>query len=226
MGWDVSVIDSYADMTGKKVKEVLDEIMLLTGSIYYINYNQEFIIEPVIPASPTSICTIRGDDIFKINSEKYDWKGHYTGIKWEDSENPMQRVEMSFADRELYQYDYSELLLKQKYITDQAKRFAIMDNLLDIYKFIKRQVVLECKWNPQVIVNKYIALDVPQEAITGDKYLVWNKNKWNAGKYWGIESPGINFLSAELWRVLDIKRDSQGRKMQLTLVQLYSDDEV
>jgi len=225
MGWDVAAIDSYSDMTNKVVKEILDEIMLLTGSVYYVDYAGNFIIEPIIPTAPTAAGTFRGDDIQKISSEKYDWKGQYTAIRWEDGTNAVARVEMGYSDRELYQYDYVELKLASKAVTDATNRGTIMDNLLAMYKFLKREVVLTCKWTPDVLVNDYIALDVPGEAINGDEYLIWNDGQWNAEKYWGLESPGISFSSADLWRVTDIKRDTQGKSMQLTVVQLYSDDE-
>lgn len=226
MGWDVAAIDSYADMTNKKVKDVLDDIMMLTGSIYYVDYSGNFIIEPIIPTSPAAVCTFRGDDIQKISSEKYDWKGQYTAIRWEDGTNAIQRVEMSYPDRELYQYDYVELELKEKYVNDTTNRSTIMANLLAMYKYLKREIVLTCKWSPDVTVNDYVALDVAEESIDSDGFLIWNENQWNDSKFWGIESPGISFSSAELWRVTDIKRDTQGKQMQLTVVQLYSDDEV
>lgn len=225
MGWDVASIN-YGDMTNKKVKTVLDEIMLLTGSVYYVNYDQEFIIEPAIPTVPVSVCAFRGDDIYSVNSEEYDWKAHYTGVTWDDSENTVKRVEMDFPDRELYQYDFSELMLKNKYVTDATARNDILDSLLEMYKFLKRKVKIVCKWNPEVLVNKYITLDIAEEVIDGDKFMIWNKDHWNDGKYWGIKSPGISFSSNNLWRVVDIKRDTEGKKMQLTLVQLYSDDEI
>lgn len=226
MGWDISAIDSYADMSNKKVKSVLDEIMLLTGSVYYIDYNGNFIIAPITPASPSAICTLRGDDIFNISFEDYDWKGQYTGIVWDDDENAVQRVEMNYPDRELYQYDYVELTLNKKYVTDSANRLTIMNNLLTLYKFIKRKIKLSCKWNPEIIVNEYIALDVAKETIKDDRFMVWNQDQWNAGKFWGLSSPGISFLSSELWRVVDVRLNVEGEKMDLKIVQLYSDDEL
>jgi|WetSurMetagenome_2_1015567.scaffolds.fasta_scaffold34819_2 hypothetical protein len=225
LGWDVAAIDSYSVMTNKKVKEVLDEIMLLTGSIYYVDYSGNFIIEPITPVAPAAVCTLRAQDIEKVSSEKYDWKGQYTALKWDDGTNAVQRVEMTYPDRELYQYDYVELVLTQKYITDTTNREMILTNLLALYKFLKREVVLSCKWNPDIIVNRYIALDVPREAISGDEFLTWNDDSWNDGKFWGLEQPGISFSSTDLWRVVEIKRDSLGTKMTLTLVQLHSDDE-
>ena len=72
------------------------------------------IIEPIISSSPTSICTLRGDDIFSVNSEEYDWKGQYTGVVWDDEENTVQRVEMSYPNRDLYQYDYVVRLIIEK----------------------------------------------------------------------------------------------------------------
>jgi hypothetical protein len=225
MGWDVTQIDSYADFTHKKVKDVLDEIMLMTGSIYYVNYAQEFIIEPAIPASATSVCAFRGDDIEKISSEKYDWKGQYTAIKWDDDTNPVMRTEMTYPVREIYQYDFVELKLTSEAVTDLTNRALIMTNLLEMYKYLKREIVLTCKWNPDVSVNDYITLDVAQEAVIGDEFLTWNEDQWNDGKFWGIESPGISFSSSEFWRVIAVKRDTEGKNMQLTLVQQYSDDE-
>jgi hypothetical protein len=224
LGWDVTTIDSYEDMTNKKVKDVLDKIMQLTGSIYYVDYDNNFIIEPIIPTSPNTICTLRGDDIFSVNSEDFNWAGQFTAITWDDTTNPVQKVEMNYPARALYQYDFVELTLAEKYVTDITNRTTILNNLLELYKWLKRQVKITCKWNPEIIVNKYISLDIPEEVVIGTDYLIWNKNNWNEGKFWGIGSPGISFLSTELWRVTDIKRDTTGEKMQLTLVQLYSDD--
>lgn len=224
MGWDIAVTDSIADMQNEKVKTVLDKIMMLTGSVYYINYSQNFIIEPITPSSPASVWTLRGHDIFKITSEEFDWKSNFTGIKWDDGENTVQRVEMNYPDRELYQYDYTELKLTNKYITNSTDRTTILNNLLSLYKFLKRKVKLTCKWNPEVLVNKYVTIDIPSEAIIGEEYMIWNKDQWNEGKFWGLAQQGISFSSSNLWRVLDIKRQVEGEKMQLTLVQLYSDD--
>jgi hypothetical protein len=225
LGWDVAQTNRVSDMVNVTVKTVLDKIMLLTGSIYYVNYDDEFIIEPIIPTNPTAICTFRGQDIYSIYYEKYDWKNHYTGIKWDDSENTVQRVEMSYPDRELYQYDFTELVLSNQYVTDSTNRLTILNNLLSLYKYIKREIKIACKWNPDVIVNKYVILDVPQEGIIGDEFMIWNQDSWNDGKFWGFAQPGINFSSSELWRVINIKRDTEGTKMDVTLVQLYSDDE-
>lgn len=225
-GWDVTATDSITDMVNKKVKDVLDDIMLLTGSVYYVNYDQEFIIEPVVEVSPSAVATLRGEDIFKIISEGFYWKGQFTSIVWNDDTNPVQRVEMNYTDRTLYQYDFTELELNHKYITDTTNRNTILNNLLNIYKFLKRQVKLECKWNPEIKINDYISLDIPEEAIKSDNLFIWNENQWNDNKYWGINQPGISFNSDELWRVVELKRDTLGDKMQLTLVQLYSDDEI
>lgn len=225
LGWDVDYV-YYAEMTNKKVKDVLDKIMLLTGSIYYIDYDGKFIIEPITPTSPAAVCTFRGHDIYAVESEEYDWDGQYTSVEWNDNENAVQRVEMDYPAREQYQYDYRQLDLSDKYVIDSTVRATIMNNLLALYKFLKRKVKLTCKWNPEVTVNDYISLDVPEEAIAGNDFMVWNEatHNWNQGLYWGIAQPGITFNSGDLWRVVDIKRAADGEKMQLEIVQLYSDD--
>ncbi len=225
MGWDVATIN-YGDMTNKKVKDVLDNIMLLTGSVYYVNYSGEFIIEPVIPALPSAAVTLRGDDIYSVNSEKYDWENHYTAIVWDDNENTVRRVEMGSIEKNNLQYDYSELTLDEKYVTNAVNRMTILTNLYNMHKYVKRKIDIDCKWNPEILVNRYIALDVPKESIIDDEFLVWNKDNWNEGKYWGFAQQGISFDSNELWRVVNIKRSTDGEKMSLDLVQLYSDDEV
>ena len=225
LGWDVTQVDQYFEMSGVIVKTVFDNIMLMTGSVYYVNYDQEFVVEPIIPSNPVSVCTFRGEDIYDINTEEYDWHGQFTGIKWLAEDDEYQRIEMPYSDRELYQYDYSELELKNIYITNTTVRLTIMQNLLSLYQYLKRQIKITCKWNPDVLVNTYVTLDVAEEAIINDEFLIWNKDQWNEGKYWGIASPGISFESTKLWRVVDINRDSEGEKMKLTLVQQYSDDE-
>lgn len=226
MGWDVSYV-YYSDMTGKKVKDVLDKIMLLTGSVYYVDYSGNFIIEPIEPTSPSAVCTLRGHD-FYVNSEEYDWDGQYTAVEWDDGENEAAQAEMEFTTREQFQYDYRQLSISDKYVTDSTDRSTIMNNLLTLYKYLKRKVTITVKWNPEIIVNKYIALDVPEEAITGPEFMVWNKadDNWNEGLYWGSAQPGISFDPNELWRVVNIKRAADGEKMQIELVQHNSDDEV
>ena len=99
-----------------------------------------------------------------------------------------------------------------------------MENLLNNHKFLKREIDITCKWNPEIIVNKYVILDVAQEAIIGDEFLTWNEDQWNDGKYWRLESPGIYFDSSQYWKVTEIKREIYGESMKLTLIQNLSDD--
>jgi hypothetical protein len=226
-GWNISAIDRPSEMANIKVKTVLDELMLISGSVYYIDYDGNFIIEPIEPSSPTAICTLRGNDIYSINSEEYDWDSQYTAVKWNDNENEVQRVEMNYPTREQFQYDYRVLELTKKYVTDPDNRETIMENLLALNQFIKRKYTMVCKWNPEIIVNKYVSIDIPAEAIAGDQYLTWNESgdNWNDGLYWSIQQMGITFNSSDLWRVLNIKRSAEGEKMQIEIVQQNSDNE-
>lgn len=225
MGWDVSATDSVANMVDKKVKSVLDEIMLITGSVYYVNYDQEFIVEPIAETSPSADATLRGHDIINVSAEDYYWKGQYTSIVWDDDTNTIQRKEISYTDRALYQYDYVELKLTNKYVTNTTNRTTILNNLLNQYKFLKRKVKIKCKWNPEIKINKYISLDVPEEAIKDDNNFIWNETQWNDSKFWGLAQPGISFSSVALWRVVELSRKPLGEQMTLVLVQANSDDE-
>jgi hypothetical protein len=58
--------------------------------------------------------------------------------------------------------------------------------------------------------------------------LIWNDSgsQWNDGKFWAHSQPGASFLSSSFWRVLNVKRKTDGEKMQIELVQYKSDDEV
>lgn len=225
LGWDVSSTDDVSDMVNSKVKDVLDKIMLLTGSVYYVDYDQNFIVEPIEESTPTALMTIRGQDILNIKSEEYYWDGQYTAVKWDDGENTIKRVEMNYTNRSLYQYDYVELVLKDKYITDDAKRSTILNSLLNLYQFLKRMVKLTIKWTPSITVNKYVALDVPNESIKNSDQFIWNDSKWNDGKFWNASQPGTTFSSGDLWRVLEVSRDTTGEKMDVVLLQHRSDDE-
>lgn len=219
---DTNICNNVGELLGKTVKEVLDKIMEITGSIYYINYDNEFIIEPVSKEQPEITWNIRGDDIIKVLSEKFNWAGQYTSFRWK-REGIDIVVQMSFGEREQYQYDFREQSIDYKFITSStAKRKEILTNLLELHKHLKKEVSIETKWNPDVIINSYVTLNVPEETIVGDKYLIWNKanHKWNAGKYWGLEQLGISFDSSVNWRVIEVKRNIEGERMTLKLKQV------
>jgi len=214
-GYDLAdVVDDVSELANKKVKDILDRIAYLSGSVYYINYDNEFIFESIYDASPSAVWNLTGND-FDVETLAYDWQGQYTAFKWDDGESTIIRSEMGYTDREEYQYRFREKKIDDKFVVLAVNRQLITDNLLLWHKHLKRWVALTSKWNPEAVINKYITLDVPKEAIAGDKYFVWNKSSWNAGKIWGLPSPGISFDSSIYWRVYAIKRDPLGAKMTI-----------
>jgi len=218
-GYDIAnIIDNPAEFVNKKVKDVLDEIAFLSGSIYYINYDNEFIFESIYNLNPSSVWNIRGNDIISIDKLAFDWRGQYTSYVWDDTENDIIRSEMIFLDREAYQYRYREKKISSKYVLSDTNRQLIADNLLLWNQHLKRVVTFTCKWNPEIIINKYINLDIPTESIAGDEYMTWNNpgHNWNAGLLWGIESPGESFDNSVFWRIIEVSKSVSGEKMRIT----------
>lgn len=226
-GWDIAnVVDTVSEVVDQNIKDIMDAFMLLSGSVYYINSDQELIIEPILNDTPSILWTLRGSDIFTIEGEEFDWNGQNTGLVWDDGTLAIKRAEFSYTNREKYQYDYKELAVDYKFVANLTNRQTLLNNMLELMKWLRRKVTITCKWNPEINVNSYVSLDVPEESILGSDFMTFNKtdDNWNAGLYWGIPQPGITFNSTDIWRVVEVGRSSLGEQMKLTLVQLYSDD--
>lgn len=218
LGYDAAgVVDDPGELLGKTVKDALDEIAFLSGSIYYIDpVNNKFVMEPINPTTLTSVCQFGRKDIFEILEYGYDWLNQYTSFIWDDGEATKYMVEMSSAIREEYQYDFKQHKIDSKFVRYESRRVPIMNYLLTVSQYLKRKIKIRTKWNPDVKVNSFITIDLPRRTINPNNAFVWNRDKWNSGKVWGIKKAGIVLSPSTYWRVVGLSKNALGQEMTIT----------
>lgn len=217
-GYDAAdMVDDPGELLGKTIKDALDQIAFLSGSIYYIDpINNKFVMEPINPETLTSVCDFGRKDIFEIIEYGYDWLNQYTSFLWDDGEATKYMVEMSGELREEYQYDFKQHKIDAKFVRYESRRVPIMNYLLSVSKYLKRKIKIRTKWNPEVMVNTFITINLPRRTINSINAFVWNRDSWNAGKFWGIKKAGIVISPATYWRVIGITKNALGKEMTVT----------
>jgi hypothetical protein len=219
LGYDTSdLVDDPAELLGKTVKDALDAIAFLSGSIYFIDpTNNKFVMEPINPTTLSSVWDINGKrDIFEIQEYAYDWINQYNSFLWDDGEATKYMVEMTSSLRNEYQYDFKQHKIDAKFVRYESRRVPIMNYLLTISQYLKRKIVIRTKWNPEVKVNKFITIDLPRRIINPSNAFVWNRDKWNSGKVWGIKKAGIVISPSTYWRVVGLSKNALGQEMTIT----------
>lgn len=223
-GYDAAgIVDNPNEYVNKKVKEVLDEIMELSGSYYYIDYDGNLIIKPNFVESPTAVTTLRGDDIIDIVDIKPDRDNHLTAWRWAIDNAEVARKQTPYNERQIYQYDYRLRTVTSKAILS-TQRKSVLNFLHSFTKWLRLDVDIVCKWNPDILVGEYIKLDIPAEPLYNPDNFIWNDSDWNNGKFWSLPQQGTTFSSVNFWRVVQVKRAVDGESMSLRLNQHLSDD--
>jgi hypothetical protein len=123
-------------------------------------------------------------------------------------------TEMSYSKREEYQYDFKQKVLTYKSIGAEDRK-GVVEYLLTLHQYLKREVSFLTKYNPDLRINKLFNIDLPPEALVIDESFIWNESDWNDDKYWNALQPGINFNINTLWRVIEIKRSLDGKNMSV-----------
>lgn len=219
LGYDaIGVVDDSAELIGKTVKDALDVIAFLSGSIYFIDpIDNKFVMEPINPIIFKSTWDLNGQrDIFEIQEYGYDWLNQYNSFLWDDGEATKYMVEMTSGLRNEYQYDFKQHKIDTKFVRYESRRVPIMNYLLTVSQYLKRKIKIRTKWNPEVKVNKFITIDLSRRIINPDNSFVWNRDKWNSGRVWGIKKAGIIFSPSTYWRVVGLSKNALGKEMTIT----------
>ena len=217
LGYDAAgVVDTPAELTGMTVKDVLDKIAFLSGSIYRFDSNNIFYMEP-IANSGTSTWNLRQSDITEFTALEFD-PLQFTQIQWTGATELLNTITVTqdYLTRQMYQYDFNQLTIDAKFVQSDAARLAIIQNMLLQYQHQHHRIVLRTKSNPDLRVNNLITVNYPQQCSLLS--FVWNKSSWGDGSTWSISIPGVTISPVTFWRVLQIDRDILNESMTITAI--------
>lgn len=207
------MVSAISVLSGKNIKDVLDAIAYLSGSIYYVDSSDNFIMEPIATNPVSAEYTFTKNDIFAIGEFGYDYRGQTNAFIWGSAS-----LAMSGQIRLQKQYDFrpEELGDDFNFVTAANNKNIILQNLLSLYQDLKRRIVFDVKFNPEIKVNTFIKISLEEEIIIDDNSFIWNLSNWNAGKIYGIKTSAIVISENVFWRVTEIERSLEGENMIIT----------
>jgi hypothetical protein len=207
LGSDVAgCVDNISELIGQKVLDAINAIGILSNSVWYIDANNDFIMEP-IKNSGASSWDIGIEDIVTpgIGDLGY-FPLQFNSVTWDDGQRDIINIQMTYDLRQRYGYDCFEKKLDFKWIMTDANRQTLLLNYLYQYWFQHRMITFTCKSNPELRYNQLITLDVPRQYALKSNSFIWGKSSWGDGSFWTPGITGIKISPGILWRVVSINR--------------------
>lgn len=172
---DANILSNWGT---RKFIDVLNEVCILTLSVWRIGQSGEILIEP-INNDGASVWDLEKDDVLNID-ELTNNPLQYTAINWDDGTTPLT-VKMLAVDRGSYGYDLFQKSLTANYIQTTnggiEQRQEILDQLLVQYQHAHRLITLTTKNNPTLEINQIITINLPAESgrnsLIIDPFIKW-----------------------------------------------------
>lgn len=205
-------IDSIAGLQNKTVKETLDEILLLSNSILYIDRDNVLYVAPRI-ATPTFQWYFYGqaavdgaENIQNISDIKNGLNRTFNWVRW--SATTLVSEEANSTAK----YGIRVKEIESDTITDNTKRNAILQNIRDYFGVPKRELELTTIIKNYDIFDVFIlakvSIDYPTVYLIkeGGSYPIYDSSLYDVAEY-PLAEGALEILPTEEWMVTGRKID-------------------